>query len=139
MICLGEEIDNFNLEECQLNSCPLECESIKYDLSLSTLDYPDRSFYETKMNNDEMYKEYYLSVYNLTMTYDLIRSTSAVFTIYYPNLQYTQISESPKTEIIDLFTQIGGALGMFVSFSIFTIFEFIELAVLLFKNILFKI
>jgi hypothetical protein len=69
------------------------------------------------------------------MTYDLFKSSSAFFTVYYSNLQYTQISESPKTAIIDLFTQVGGALGMFVSFSVFTLFELIEIGVLLLKNL----
>jgi hypothetical protein len=32
-------------------------------------------------------------------------------TIYYPSLQYEKISESPKTQIIDLFTQIGRRFG----------------------------
>ncbi len=33
--CLEDKIDNFNLEECQTNSCPLECDSVTYDLSFS--------------------------------------------------------------------------------------------------------
>ena len=73
---------------------------------------------------------------NLTLSYDLFKSNVVFFNVYYPNLQYTQISESPKTGTIDLFTQIGGALGMFVSFSIFTLFELIEIVVLILKSFL---
>jgi hypothetical protein len=38
----------------------------------------------------------------------------------------------------DLFSQIGGSLGLFVSFSIFTLFEFIELFILLVYGIFSK-
>ena len=62
----------------------------------------------------------------------------AYITVYYPSLQYEQISESPKTQIFDLFTQIGGALGMFVSFSIFTVFELIEIVLLVLKELIVK-
>ena len=125
--CLDKQIDNFNSEECQSNSCPLECDSFTYDLSFSSLEYPDEAEYEKYFKNTYDY---------LNMTYDLFKSSSAFFTVYYSNLQYTQISESPKTQIIDLFTQVGGALGMFVSFSVFTLFEFIEIGILLLKNLL---
>ena len=134
--CLGEIYDHFNLQECQLNSCPLECESMSYDLSISSLEFPDKITYD-KMFNIDYYRKFYESL-NLTMTYELLKSNVAFFNVYYPNLHYNQISESPKTDMFDLFTQIGGALGMFVSFSIFTLFEFIEIVVLLLANFISK-
>jgi hypothetical protein len=50
-----------------------------------------------------------------------MRENSLFFNVHYPNLQYTLLTESPKTTLADLFSQIGGALGMFVSFSVFYI------------------
>jgi formate hydrogenlyase subunit 3/multisubunit Na+/H+ antiporter MnhD subunit len=103
---------------------------------LSTLEYLDEITYETKINNQE--NRNLFSSFNLTLSYELFKSTSASFTVYYPSLQYEQISESPKTQIIDLFTQVGGALGMFVSFSIFTLFEFMEIFLLILKDLITK-
>jgi hypothetical protein len=134
--CLEDKISNFNLENCQTNSCPLECDSFSYDLSFSSLEYSDESSFMLESKNPDI-----LDVYNdtnLTLSYDTYKSNLALFTVYYPSLKYEQISESPKTQIIDLFTQIGGALGMFVSFSIFTIFELIEIVLLILKDILIK-
>jgi hypothetical protein len=133
--CLEEQIDAFNIEACQANSCPLECDSVTYDLSFSNLEYYDELTYETEIGNDQDIKDMY-ALYNLTLSYELFKSSCVLFTIYYPSLKYEQISESPKTQIIDLFTQIGGALGMFVSFSIFTIFELIEIFLLILKDFL---
>ena len=53
-------------------------------------------------------------------------------------MRYTSITESPKTSIADLFSQIGGGLGLFVSFSVFTLFEFIELFILVICGLLAK-
>jgi hypothetical protein len=132
--CLNDKIDRFNLIECQTTLCPLECDSITYDLTLSSLEWPDERAYDYYYNNDD-FASFYSDSYNLTLSYDVFKSTQAAFSVYYPSLKYTHISESPKTEIIDLFTQIGGSLGMFVSFSIFTIFEFIEVSILILREI----
>jgi hypothetical protein len=130
--CLEEQIDSFILTGCQKNSCPLECDSISYDLRLSSLVNLETKDYE--MNNlIEFFYEYYND--NITISRDIINSNLVYVTIYYPSLQYEQIIESPKTQIFDLFTQIGGALGMFVSFSIFTIFELIEIVLLILKEL----
>jgi hypothetical protein len=76
--------------------------------------------------------------YNQTLSIDLAKSKLATFTVFYSNLDYTLLTESPKTSIGDLFSQVGGALGMFVSFSIFTLFELIEILILIIYNLLFK-
>jgi len=135
--CVENSFNNFNLDECQKNSCPMECDSTTYDLSLSSLEYPDENTYEL-IKNVYNYDDYYLHDLNLTLTYDLFKSNAAFFTVYFSNLQYTEITESPKTSLYDLFTQIGGSLGMFVSFSIFTLFEFIEIGILILKDVLVK-
>jgi hypothetical protein len=53
-------------------------------------------------------------------------------------LEYTQITELPKMDTYDLLTQIGGALGLFVSFSVFTLFETIELFILILRALIIK-
>ena len=57
--------------------------------------------------------------------------------IYYPSLEYTQITESPKTSPYDLLAQLGGALGMFVSLSVFTLVEILEITFLMVYHFLF--
>ena len=67
-----------------------------------------------------------------------MREYALSFNVYYPYLGFTSLTESPKTSITDLFSQIGGSLGLFVSFSIFTLFEIIELIILVFRGLLAK-
>jgi hypothetical protein len=131
--CLEGQIDNFILTECQKNLCPLECDSISYELSLSSLVNLETKDYTSAIESD--YFEEYYDV-NTTNTNSIINSNLVYVTVYYPSLQYEKIIESPKTQIFDLFTQIGGALGMFVSFSVFTIFELIEIFLLIVKELI---
>jgi hypothetical protein len=125
------------LDECKTNFCPLECNSIKYDLTLSSLVYPSQSYYDTIINTKEA-RDFIQSAFNITLTIDIIKSIRAAFYVYYSSLDYTLQTESPKTSIADLFSQVGGALGLFVSFSIFTVFEFIEILILVIYNLLSK-
>jgi hypothetical protein len=135
--CLGQQYFNFNLDECKTNFCPLECDSIQYDLTLSSLVYPSQSYYETFINTKEI-RDFIQSTFNATLNIDLIKSNIASFTVFYSSLDYTLLTESPKTSIADLFSQIGGALGMFVSFSIFTLFELVEIFILITYNLISK-
>ena len=128
--CLDAMKRNFDVNACRQVYCPLECSSIKYDLGLSTLLNPNLKEYNGFSAQELAKYEKDLGVTNLS--YDLFQSAWVNLKVYYPSLQYTFISETPKVSIIDLFTSIGGSLGMFVSFSIFTLFEFCEIVILIF-------
>ena len=48
------------------------------------------------------------------LTYDEVKDRLLFLNIYYPKLSYIKISESPKTSIIDLLSNLGGTLGLYV-------------------------
>ena len=58
--------------------------------------------------------------------------------VFYPALEYTFIRESPQMTELGLFADIGGTLGLFISASIFTLFEIIEILVLVLKVLFFR-
>ena len=104
---------------------------------MSSLVYPSQSYYDTIINTKEA-RDFIQSAFNITLNIDIIKSNRAAFYVYYSSLDYTLQTESPKTSIADLFSQVGGALGLFVSFSIFTVFEFIEILILVIYNLISK-
>ena len=108
---------------------------MRYDLSLSSLINPHLKEYNSFSAKEIANYEKTLGV---NLTYEFFKSTWISVKVYYTSLQYTEISESPKITIIDLFTQIGGSLSMFVSFSIFTLFELIEILILFVYSLLYK-
>jgi hypothetical protein len=80
-----------------LSSCPLECDSVTYELSLSSMKFSD--------GNE-----------NITG-----------FNAYYADSTYTTITELAKQEFLDLISNIGGNLGLFIGISFLSFAEIFEL------------
>jgi hypothetical protein len=135
--CSSMQFNAIVLSDCRFKFCPLECETVKYDLSVSSQTYPSKMYYKSELNN-ESNRNLSLKYLNQGLTFDLMREHSLSFNVYYSDLSNTILTESPKTSIADLFSQIGGGLGLFVSFSVFTLFEFIELFILVICGLLAK-
>ena len=110
-------------------------------LSLSCLTNPSlKVFYSFTPGGTENFEKMFenSSYRNVTFTYDLFKSMWLSVWVYYPSLEYTRIVETPKVTLLDLLTQIGGSLGLFVSFSVFTLFELIEAIFLVVRILFFK-
>ena len=91
-----------------------------FDTRLSNLEDPSYHLYSSfgsDFKNEHSYDEY--------------RSQWLTIKVFYSTLSYTTMYETPKVSLTDLLAQIGGSLGMFVSFSVFSFFELIEIVILL--------
>jgi len=88
--------------------CPLECDSIKYDTSISF----------TKFSNNEF-----------EFLFDLNGSIDNLIwiDIYYGNLEYTSITQLPKMNPFDLISNIGSNLMLFIGISFISFAEIIEI------------
>jgi len=94
--------------EC-LKDCPLECDSVSYDVEMSSLDIETNAELFTRFNKSiEQYRDF------------------VSLNIYFANLKYTQIEQTPKTSVIELISNLGGALGIFLGFSVFSLIEIVE-------------
>jgi hypothetical protein len=114
-------------EKCELE-CPLECDTITYDWSMSTLDYPSTNLFNTIRNNSKFYSNYSFTEY---------KESHLVLNVYYPSVEQLEIIEIPKTSFAELLANLGGVLGIFLGFSIFSVVEFFELIFYVF-NLYFK-
>ena len=92
--------------------CPLECDSYQ----LNPLIYHGIGDEEIQSNKGSM-----LSL-----------------NIYYDSLSYTTITETAKTEWIDLISNIGGTLGLFIGISFLTFGEIFEIIILHFLSLIEK-
>jgi len=113
--CADSEVNTFDIisSSCVSQQCPLECDSVHYALKNSVGSTRSQPYLEGAQ-----------------------QFTSMV--VYYSSLEYTQITETPQTTLVNLLSQVGGSLGMFVSFSVFTLFEVIEGFVLLVFALIFN-
>jgi len=123
-ICAIESSNTYldeSKEQCELD-CPLECNDIQYDFTVSSLVFP----------SDQLKNSY--ASQNVTR---VDSNDQLVVNIYLADPQYTRIDLSPKLTAFDLMAQIGGTLGMFLSLSVFTFVECFELLFLVIYAILF--
>ena len=105
--------------ECVKNSCPIECDKNTFDIIMSQLDFPSQDFFTliqndtTELNYDfDSYQDFYYSL-----------------NFYYSSTEYTYISQSPQMTLINLLSNMGGSLGMFLGFSVFSFMEIFELII----------
>ena len=66
---------------------------------------------------------------NIKPTYQQIKQSIASININYNQLGYTQIKEAQKITAIDLATNIGGTMGLFLGLSFLSFIEIIELLI----------
>ena len=51
------------------------------------------------------------------------------FSVYYKKFYYTRISQIPKQQLVDLFSNFGELFGLFIGMSLLSFGELIELLV----------
>jgi hypothetical protein len=109
-----------------LKQCPEQCDTITYDLSLSTYSYPSTSF--AKKLFDTNFKNVTTKLKKLNFTsFEDLKNTLIDIRVYYPDLAYQTITQSPIYAGIDLLSLIGGTLSLFIGFSILSFVEIMDL------------
>ena len=111
--CAFNTFGNFSLFRGKICSpfCPLECDNIQYSFSTSSSEYPGK----VALN---IIKENYPN-----LTEQIIKKRVLSFRIYYSELKFIKISQVFTTNIWDMITSIGGALGLFIGGSLLSILE----------------
>ena len=130
-VCISRpenDLNSINQIECS-KVCPLECDSIAYDIQMSTASYPTDQLWS-------LWNYKSLNKINIESNIASYPSSSLAFNIYFPYLEYTQITESPKTSWFDLISQIGGSIGIFLGLSVFHFLEIFEILFLIFYVLL---
>ena len=106
-----------------IDKCPLECDSETYSVTTSFLSYPTKVYADLLLKENNVLNKYG----NITPTFDEMRESILKLNINYKELQYTLIEENQKTTNIDLISNIGGTLGLFLGVSFLSAVELIEI------------
>ena len=111
-LCFDEHWNDLanNINDACSPYCPLECESVTYDIKpyVFTFTYSDLMQYTA----DPKLTKYFPSGYNIS--YQDMLSTVTDFYVLYEDFFYTSISQTAKTSIVDLISNMGGLLGLFI-------------------------
>jgi hypothetical protein len=118
--------------------CPLECNSITFEMTASQLEYPSES-YGSILLNDPVYMTKFLSAYQVSqtdssvtlqnITYDILKKNIARVIVYYETSVYQYVSEFPSMDGTALLGNLGGTLGLFLGMSVISILEIIEVLI----------
>ncbi len=103
--------------------CPVECNTVTYPLTISTSSYLSNKNSMNKLfNNTALSSKYW----NDTLNYDKMKNKVLALNIFYDKLEYTLINQEAKFQILDLVSNIGGLLGLFLGVSLLSFLEIIE-------------
>lgn len=94
--------------------CPLECDSITYSVSFSSIyDYPSSG----EILNSEL---------GAFFDYSDVKASFFTIQVFYENLNYELITQQPKVLLSDLIPNIGGIMGLFLGTSFLSLIELFE-------------
>ena len=110
-----------------LPMCPLECNITDYRTSYSLSKFPTEMHLNIFNKNKDL-----LAKFNSNKSFtnlDELSSNLIKVNIYYDKLSYTLINEFETTTIATLLSNIGGTLGLYLSVSVLSIVEMIEVII----------
>ena len=119
----------FNINKICGQYCPLECDSVEYEITTTVSQYPNVPHAMSLLGETTALNKIIQSKYppDYNITYEDLRNSMIAFNVFYKSLQYTSITEIPKTQRIDLVANIGGLLGLFIGVSFLSFGELIEI------------
>jgi len=116
--------------DCQ-NECPPECSKVSYDFESSSSDFPSKKYFEILLQDPDIDVSSSLTEDGVPVEFEEVERRIVSVSIYFNELSYTKISESPKTSIVDLIASIGGTFGLCLGLSLLSFIELIHLVIML--------
>ena len=96
-------------------NCPQACHVTQYEVQLSSAKIaPSFTSYVSQ------------NVSLGTISEQQLHENYATFILYSPTLSYTQLTSEPAYDVIDYFCDMGGALGLLLGSTFFTLYEFAD-------------
>ncbi|XP_063792325.1 degenerin unc-8-like isoform X1 [Pseudophryne corroboree] len=115
----------FKFAHDELNChCPLQCKEEIYELTVSGSQWPSTAFIE---NFSKELKEWGGQMRDIADNPALIRDNFVKVVVYFKQLNFELIEEEPSMTEINLISNMGGLVGLWVGFSVCTLAEFFEL------------
>ena len=112
--------------EC-LSMCPEECDIIQYDSFVTSSVYSSNFLYSmSQLPNVSSLLQ--LNYNTSQVSEDQVRQSLTSIYLFYDQLGYTLYKEVPKMTFLDLFSKIGGFIGLLMGASVLSVIEIILLA-----------
>jgi len=119
-----DEVKNYDKDKNCSHLCPLECETTQYKIS-------DSNFFLAELIDIEIYSPEIIpqikEKLNITVnsTEEFTKSYLEI-SVFFDSLKYTKISQTPKTTMYALISNLGGSTGLFLDLSFMSACRAIE-------------
>jgi hypothetical protein len=118
--CLNPIIDKFDFQSSCADECPLECDSVAYELTEKILKVNVSSFFSdlirANMNRPGL----------TNVSFEHLQKNLMIFNVNFDTLSYTNLVELPKTTLTNLVAELGGTIGVFLGLSFISFLEIVE-------------
>ena len=95
-----------------------------------------RSYYNSTLYTSSTLK-FLFSAHGQSISSSLVSSSVCMIKVYYDDLYYTVVEESPSFTPDALLGLIGGQVGLFIGVSVMTVFEVVEFWIVVFTELIF--
>lgn len=112
LLISNAEFYSQNITDLYSKDCPNECDSISFASTVSMAKFPSYTLYKDLSVNPKL-----LKLFRGNFNYQKLSESIVSFSVYYEDLKYTEISQDVKTNWVDLVSNIGGLLGLFLGMS----------------------
>jgi hypothetical protein len=119
---LAQFLNNPISKDCS-KYCPLECVTLSYSTFSTSAAYPTRSYAKLLGLDDKILKK----TPHYTTDYEMLKYSMLKLNVFYEEMSYQTITESPALTWDILLGNIGGMLSLFIGVSIMTVGEVFEL------------
>jgi len=106
--CFENEYEHFDFETWCGGFCPLECDSVSYDLLVHSRLLKRNSYFRMQIQD---WLNHNNNTNRLNETFDSIAEELIGFKINFEGLSYSTLAELPKMTIINLIAELGGMIG----------------------------
>lgn len=113
--------------ECSDLKCPIECEQISYKTSVHTTSYPSSTYLQLLLQQSSLISKYSSSTKSSPNFSSYVSSSIAKINVFYSDISYDALIESPSITWDVLLGNIGGSLGLFLGMSFLTVIELFEI------------
>ena len=118
--------NNFFEENC-LRECPLQCYLDQFEATLSSYDLIPKMYMDYLYSNENLSGDFVSKAKNVPS--EDVKKSFVYFNVFFKELSYEMSTESPQLNLITLFANLGGYLGLFMGVSVFSVFEPIQVLI----------
>lgn len=124
LTCVNHHEKTFFRKAKELCDCPLSCEEVIYDTTISVSKWPTKKYEKT-------FRRYFANDTSHSSNKDFFSNNFLLLSVYFEDFLYKEEVEKEKYSFDNLMGDLGGQAGLYMGASIFSVIELLLILVLM--------